>query len=314
MNAGPCPNEAELLAWADKVEGTESLDAHVETCGTCRQQVADLRQSITQLRQRVVSPPSASQETSSTPRPPGSIGKCLVVGRLSGRQSFQSFRALHPLLHIDLRIDVVLEPVPNRAEYREPIATEVRRLMSIEDEHLSRIRDSGFFEDRPYVVADYGPDKRLDQRLLEEPLEPDAAAGLVATLARAAIPIAEAGVLPREINPTGILLRDGSGPLWTDWGAACLLRAPSSDGANLSLHQLLACLFADLVVPQADLRHDPASAREVVAKLRGAGQVSAATAKALQTALEQPTDSADALADLSRNLSPRAGFWARLFG
>lgn len=314
MNAALCPNEAELLAWADKAEGSESLDAHVDSCPTCQKQIAQLRHSITQLRLVVKSPSSTAPESPSSPRPPGSIGKYLVVGRLGGKHSFQSFRALHPLLHIDLRIDVGLHPVPNVAEYREPISTEVRRLMSVEHPYLSRIRDSGFFEDRLYVVADYGEDERVDQRLLEEAFEPEAAAGLVAALAQAAVPVVEANVLPSEINPSGILLRGDTDLLWTDWGAACLLRSQSSGGANLSLHQLLACLFADTVAPQPDARHDPVGAREAIGKLHGAGQISAATAKTLQTALDRSTDSADALALLSRDLLPRAGLWTRLFG
>jgi hypothetical protein len=312
MNAAVCPTEAELLAWTDQVEGTESLSAHVDSCANCREKVAQLRHSFTQLRLLAASDPRIAQESSSSPPLPGGIGKYLLLGRLSGKRSFESFRALHPVLHIDLRIDVSPEPVANVAEH-QPLETEVRRLMSVEHEHLSRIRDSGFFENRLYVVADYGSDKRLDQRLSEQPFESHEAAAIVAALARAAIPIVAAAVLPREINRSGILLRADGGPLWTDWGAACLLRSSSEAGANLSLHQLLACLYADLVVPQSDAGHDPAGARETI-RLRGTDQVSAATAKTLKAALDTPSDSAAALADLARKLSPREGFWSRLFG
>jgi hypothetical protein len=178
---------------------------------------------------------------------------------------------------------------------------------------LSRIRDSGYLDDRLYLVADYGPDERLDQRLLNGALDSDEAARIVGPLTRAAVPLANAGIFPREINPVGILLPGDADPLWTDWGATCLLASSSRGGPNLPLHQLLACLFVDLVAPQADARHDPAGAQEAISKPRSAGRINAATAKALHTALEIPTDSAEALARLSRNLSPRAGLWARLF-
>jgi hypothetical protein len=313
MNAVTCPTEAELLAWADKAEGSESLGAHLDSCPDCRQQLFELRNSISHVRLRVEPQPSAGQETSSSLRGLTALGKYLVVGRLGGKRQFESFRGMHPLLHIDLRIDVSLERLSKVAEYREPIAAEVRRLISIEQPHLSRIRDSGYLDDRLYLVADYGPDERLDQRLLNGALDSDEAARIVGPLTRAAVPLANAGIFPREINPVGILLPGEGGPLWTDWGATCLLRSSSHGDAGLPLHQLLACLFIDLVAPRTNARHNPASVRETIGKLRGANQISAATAKALQTALDDPSNSSDALAQLSRNLLPHPGFWTRLF-
>jgi hypothetical protein len=318
MNAGTCPNEADLLAWADQAEGSEAIGAHVETCPTCRQQLDELLQSLTQVRLSFqAQPPQADAQASRAAASPSSLGKYLVVGRLAealaDRRGFESFRGLHPLLHVDLRIDLAPEAVPNAAEYREPIAAETRRLLSIEQGHLSRIRDSGFFEDRLYLVADYGQEERLDQRLSEGPIESQEAASIVSALAEAAVPLAEAALVPRELNPSGILLRAEAGPLWTDWGAACALCPSSTGGATAPTHHLLACLFVDLVAPRPDARHDPASARTAIDHLGVSGRISAVTAKALRTALDSPTVSAAALSELSGNLSRRDGLWARWF-
>jgi hypothetical protein len=321
MNAGACPNEADLLAWADGVtskdqsEGSAAVGAHVETCAACRQQLDELRQALTQVRLSFRAEPKADARAAGPSSTPSSLGKYLVVGRLvdalNEQRGFESFRSLHPLLHVDLRVDVGRQAVPNVAEYREPLAAEVRRLMTIEHPQLSRIRDSGFFHDRLYLVADYGQHERLDQRIAREASTADEAAGLVSALAAAAVPLVEASLYPREIHPSGILLREGGDPLWTDWGALCALRArPSGEAAPL--HQLLACLFLDVVSPRAGTRHAPASARSVIDELQRASTISAATAKSLHSALEATSATPEALTRLSRGLQPRTGFWGRL--
>ena len=287
MNAGTCPNEADLLAWADQAEGSAAVGTHVETCAACRQQLDELRQALTQVRLSFRAEPKADARATGSSSTPSSLGKYLVVGRLvdalNEQRGFESFRSLHPLLHVDLRVDVGHEAVPNVAEYREPLAAEVRRLMTIENPQLSRIRDSGFFNDRLYLVADYGQDERLDQRIAQGGLTADEAAGVVSGLAQAAVPLVEASLSFREIHPSGILLRESGDPLWTDWGALCALGARAS-GEAAPLHQLLACLFLDVVSPRAGTHHAPASARSVIGELQRASTISAATAKSLHTA------------------------------
>jgi hypothetical protein len=312
MNAGICPNEAELLAWADHAEGSEVLSAHVDACPACRQQLDEMRQSLTQVRLRYSTRSKPQRPPSGPHKTPASVGKYLVVGRIAGQRAFECFRGLHPVLHVDLRIDLDGERVPNIAEYREPIAVRAKQLMSIEHEHLSRVRDTGYYDDRLYLVADYGQEERLDQRLLQGAIAPDEAAQVVSVLAQAAIPLIEAGILPGEINPSGILLRDQAGPLWTDWGAAALLRSPTNGDSTLSVIQLLACLFVGIVAPQEGDRHDPTRARDSIRKLQKAGSIPIVTAKSLESALDSPIDSKDALARLSSGLSPRPGFWRRL--
>jgi hypothetical protein len=312
MTTERCPAEPELLAWVDEAQGSESIGAHVETCLACQQQVASIHRSIFRMQERAAVPDTAPGNVRPS-QPPGAIGKYLIVGKLPGGRAFESFRGVHPVLHIDVRIDVAREPVPDTAEFRDPLAAEVRRLISIEHPRLSRIRESGYFGDRLFLVADYGRDERLDQQLLSGALALDDAKAILGALADAGIPLVHAGIFPGEISSAGMLVPAAGGLLWTDWGAATVLRPP---GANtpMALHQLLACLFVDVVEPLADIRHDRDSALLALDRLRQAGRITAAMESALRTALENLTDPQLRLERFVRHFTCRPGLWSRLFG
>ena len=83
-------------------------------------------------------------------------------------------------------------------------------------------------ERHPFLSLEYAEGGNLAQKLAVEVMVPQAAAGLVASLACAVQFAHQAGVVHRDIKPTNVLLAADGTPKLSDFGLAKLLDADST--------------------------------------------------------------------------------------
>ena len=86
--------------------------------------------------------------------------------------------------------------------------------------NIVAVFDFGSFEGQPYLVMPYVEGTTLARRLLDGPLPPMEAAGLLAPIASAVEHAHRAGVLHRDLKPSNILIDREGRPFVVDFGLA----------------------------------------------------------------------------------------------
>jgi len=89
--------------------------------------------------------------------------------------------------------------------------------------NIVQVYETGQVNGLPYLVMQYVEGHSLAQRLKSAPLSPDAAAQLVACVARAVAALHASGIVHRDLKPSNILLDANGKPYLTDFGLAKLM-------------------------------------------------------------------------------------------
>jgi CheY-like chemotaxis protein/tRNA A-37 threonylcarbamoyl transferase component Bud32 len=96
---------------------------------------------------------------------------------------------------------------------------EHKLLAGIDDEHVVRIYDQGFADDRPYIAMEYLPGGTLAARIHEGIASRDALR-IAAHVARALDVMHAHGIVHRDLKPANILFRADGAPVVVDLGLA----------------------------------------------------------------------------------------------
>jgi DNA-binding response OmpR family regulator len=96
---------------------------------------------------------------------------------------------------------------------------EHKLLASIDDEHVVRIYDQGFADDRPYIAMEYLPGGTLAARIHEGIAGRDALR-IAARIAKALDVMHAHGIVHRDLKPANILFRANGEPVVVDLGLA----------------------------------------------------------------------------------------------
>jgi serine/threonine-protein kinase len=111
---------------------------------------------------------------------------------------------------------------------REQVArfyAEARAAAKLQDPRIVGIHDVGAIEGQHYFAMEYVAGPSLAQRIAARPMEPEAAARMVAEVARAIGRLHDQGVVHRDLKPSNILLDEAGLPCITDFGLAKMLSA-----------------------------------------------------------------------------------------
>lgn len=225
MSALACPEEEVLMSMVFGEPSSAEVQSHVQTCDSCRQRVQQMRHEVETLRQFHEAWPAT------TPAPtgerPAMIGKYFIAGLLGQGGEAAVYRALHPTLGKDVAIKWSKKRLEGDARGHEQMIAEGKVLASLEHANLVRVFDLDFHEDRPFLVMEFVRGGNLEElALLDPPLTPARAAGLVAPLARAVALAHQHGITHQDIKPRNVLIHEDGRPLLSDFGLARLRANP----------------------------------------------------------------------------------------
>jgi serine/threonine-protein kinase len=109
---------------------------------------------------------------------------------------------------------------------------EARAAAKLQDPHVVAIHDVGAIHGQHYFAMEFIEGPSLAQRLHSGPIEPEAAAKLVATVARAVDRLHARGIVHRDLKPSNILLDRSGRPFVTDFGLAKMFSADRPETEN----------------------------------------------------------------------------------
>jgi serine/threonine protein kinase len=249
-----CPDEPELLPVATGEPAGEAVERHLVACEGCRGRVERLRAELMALRRDLGSEaarPDAAREREGEPaggwtadlpmeaardlaaiwpERPVAIGKYIVVEVLGWGGEADVYRVIHPNLGKEMVLKLARHPVAG--EERASLVDEVRALVELEHINLVRVYDSGFHDDRPYLVMEYVHGSNLEDYARDGSVTPRRAAELVARLARALSLVHQRRIVHRDIKPRNILIDETGAPRLIDFGLARLRNAWSEPFAS----------------------------------------------------------------------------------
>ena len=162
-----CPPPEILYALATDDEASPEVRQHVAACAACRQQVAEVENQTTTMRQIVAAPASPLAPAAGHP---SAIGKYVIVGVLSDDSDAVCYRGLHSVLHVEVSILVGKTFKAPSPQEQEPLISTARPLLAVEHPGIARLRDLGFQDGTPYLVHDYVSGQRLGRWPPDRPI------------------------------------------------------------------------------------------------------------------------------------------------
>ena len=153
---------------------------------------------------------------------PTRIGKYLVVGELGKGGQGLVFRGLHPTLNRDVAIKWSLRPLSSADGNEDRLGAEGKMLAQLDHPGIVRVFDLDTHQGRPFLVMEFVRGCDLAQYVRQQPLGPDAAARLVAEVARAVQAAHRQGITHQDIKPQNILIDEAGRPRLSDFGIARL--------------------------------------------------------------------------------------------
>jgi hypothetical protein len=201
--------------------------------------------AITAVKQST--PPPGSYEPAVQDR----IGKYLIVERLGSGGQGAVFRAVHPELGRDVVIKWGAAGLPEYVQQR--IIEEGRILARLDDPGLVRVFDVDRHEGRPFIVFEYVAGQSLADVVRRQPMAPQAAARLVAEVARVVDYAHRQGVLHRDLKLANILVDAAGRPRLLDFGLA-LFSQPFSgwNVVDYGISGTVACMAPEQARGQGD--------------------------------------------------------------
>jgi WD40 repeat protein/tRNA A-37 threonylcarbamoyl transferase component Bud32 len=264
------PNALRLREFADGALGDAELERiaqHLDDCEACRAAVdvvlrgdgflgrlrlaatlgddvpegkAARRQAARALSREVrrcssIAPDAADQG----PSPPSEVGQYVVLGEVGRGGMGVVYQARHRDLRRTVALKMILAGAFASEVQRQRFRREAELAARVQHPHIVQVYEVGLHDGRPFLAMEWVGGGSLADRLEGDTWPPDAAAGLIETLARAIDVAHQSGVVHRDLKPSNILLQTGGdaaavGPLAgaipkiADFGLA---RAMDADGS-----------------------------------------------------------------------------------
>jgi len=157
------------------------------------------------------------------------LGRYQLLECLGSGGMAQVYRARDPLKGTAVAVKVLYPHLTADEGFTARFQREAEAAALLDHPHIIRILDHGSDDGLSYLVMELidGPSLETVLRQRDEPLSPDEAVRLVATLADALDYAHRQGVVHRDVKPSNILLRGGrlDDPVLTDFGVARIIDA-----------------------------------------------------------------------------------------
>ena len=140
------------------------------------------------------------------------------------------YRARHRDLNRTVAIKLLVHEPDDKllARFRE----ETRAVAKLQHPNIAQLFESGTADGRPFFSQEFVEGGTLAQKFAGKPQDPQYAAGVVATIARAIQHSHDHGILHRDLKPGNVLLAADGTPKVTDFGLAKELTAANADGTT----------------------------------------------------------------------------------
>jgi serine/threonine-protein kinase len=219
-----CPDREELeRLLAGQLGALEDADlsGHVESCPTCQallQQLTDpgpddlfRRGSTIHLDGYEMAPLRPRWSRPPTVRPAESSVLPVVPGyEVDAEVGRGGMGVIYRARHLGLNRTVALKMiVAGSAAGKHALArfrVEAAAVSRLRHPHIVQVYDAGEVHGQPYLSLEYVAGGSLKDHLDGTPMPPDAAAGLIETLARAIHHAHQAGIVHRDLKPANVLL------------------------------------------------------------------------------------------------------------
>jgi serine/threonine protein kinase len=252
------PDEPELLSVAAGEPKDDAIVQHVKGCELCNGRVERLRHELSilpsDLDEGLTADPIGTGSATgaegkpsvgptelfpmvttrdlaeSPPERPVAIGKYLVIELLDRGGEADVYLVIHPNLGKEMVLKLSRHPADG--DELGNLVREGKVLAELDHINLVRVFDSGFHDDRPFLVMEYVHGRNLEDYARDEPLTPRRAAELVAKLAAALTAVHRKDIIHRDITPRNIVIDERDEPVLIDFGLARLRNAWSDPFAT----------------------------------------------------------------------------------
>jgi serine/threonine protein kinase len=201
-------------ALGEFLDGVECVDRHVRTCGRA----------------------GSFAEDSTPPDMPAAIGNYAIERELGSGGMGIVYRASQRTTQRVVALKMIRTERHAARENIERFQTEIQAVAALDHPNIIPIYEVGQFEGRPYFTMKLLEGGPLSGYLGENRKDPEAAARITFTIAKALEEAHARGILHRDIKPQNILLDANGQAYLTDFGLAKLC------GGNLDLTKTTAAL------------------------------------------------------------------------
>jgi WD40 repeat protein/serine/threonine protein kinase len=212
---GVCPTRSELEDFlSDRLpaDGESVVLTHLESCATCQQVLESL--TAGSLGESGQSRPDAARMV--PPEPDGKtphalpprIGQYTLIRELGQGGMGVVYLAEQANLKRAVALKVIRHGVNATPEEVARFCAEAEAVARLQHANIVQIHEVGCQGGVYYLALEYVNGGSLDRHLAGTPQEPQAAAGLIETLARAIHHAHQRGILHRDLKPANILLQE----------------------------------------------------------------------------------------------------------
>ncbi len=237
----PCREDLTRFALGDLEEPTLSrIAGHIENCPVCESVLESLDGHtdplVTALRQPLLPvvvdvPPAlltaawsligSHSAAASAVEPPRRVGKFELLEALGSGSFGTVFRALDTELEREVAVKILRSRRLAQADEAERFLREARSAAQLKHAGIVSLYEVGQTEDGIYyLVEEFIRGVTLEQRLRDGPIDPNAAARMVAAIAEALDTAHKVGIVHRDVKPSNILVDADGQPHLADFGLA----------------------------------------------------------------------------------------------
>lgn len=196
---------AALIAGAIDPTAARGLDAHLDTCASCRQLVASLGRGLSALTSEHACPRVGRYE----------LQRAIGVGGMGvvyeARDTVLDRRVAVKLLRPDSACDPQL------------LLAEARAMARLSHRNIAAIHDAGFADGRVYLCMEYVAGTTLREWLTGAPRTTREIVDVFAAAGRGLAYVHEQGVLHLDFKPDNVLVDRGGRVVVTDFGVAAIV-------------------------------------------------------------------------------------------
>jgi eukaryotic-like serine/threonine-protein kinase len=160
-------------------------------------------------------------------KPLGDLGKFELLRELGRGGMGVVYKARQKDLGRVVALKMILASQLASEEVVERFHDEARAAAAVQHPNITALYDAGQVLGQPYIAIQYIDGPSLAQRLLQGPMQPEAAARTIAAVARAVEHLHSKGIVHRDLKPSNVLLDNQGQPYVTDFGLVKMLSGDS---------------------------------------------------------------------------------------